>query len=227
MAQGIRSRSKSNILVFNISVLVLIMIAVFFLVVKRSDQARETVPLYNEKDLSGWEFQLKDPAVSPVTVFTSEEGMIRISGDPFGYMRTMAEYSNYELNLEWRWPKEAGNSGVFVHVSGENKIWPKCIECQLHAGDAGDFIMMGGTTIAEMTDPSEIRVPKYRESSENPVGQWNQYRILCKPDSIILYVNGILQNIGTRPGISSGSIGLQSEGAPIEFRNLQLKELED
>ena len=44
------------------------------------------VSLFNGKDLKNWKFCLKDPAVDPATVFTVKDGVIHISGDPFGYM---------------------------------------------------------------------------------------------------------------------------------------------
>ena len=95
------------------------------------------VKLFNGKDLSNWVFHLKDPAVDPSTVFTVRNGVINISGDPFGYMRTRDAYSDYRLHVEWRYPGELSNSGVFVHSQTPDTIWLKCFECQLHAGDAG------------------------------------------------------------------------------------------
>ena len=104
----------------------------------------QVVTLFNGKDLSNWEFKLKDPEVQPNEVFKVQNGVIRIKGDPFGYMRTRDSYSEYKLHVEWRWPEEATNSGVFVHAQLPDSIWLKCIECQLKAGSAGDFVCMNG-----------------------------------------------------------------------------------
>ena len=87
--------------------------------------------LFNGKDLNNWVFHLKDPAVDPATVFTVQNGVIHITGNPFGYMRTKETYSDYKLHVEWRWPSEATNSGVFIHAQQPDTIWLKCIECQL------------------------------------------------------------------------------------------------
>ncbi len=84
-----------------------------------------------EKILSNWVFHLKDQDIDPATVFTVQNGVIHITGDPFGYMRTKEIYSDYKLHVEWRWPAEATNSGVFVHGQEPDAIWLKCIECQL------------------------------------------------------------------------------------------------
>ncbi len=85
-----------------------------------------------------------------------KDGVIHISGDPFGYMRTKEIYSDYKLHVEWRWPDEATNSGVFVHAATPDAIWLKCIECQLKAGSAGDFVCMSGADMTEHKDKSAV-----------------------------------------------------------------------
>ncbi len=181
--------------------------------------------LFNGKDLSNWVFFLKDPAVDPSSVFSVHDGLIRISGNPFGYMRTKASYSDYKLHVEWRWPAEATNSGVFVNATGPDAIWPKCIECQLKAGNAGDFVCMNGADMDQRTDKSQVIVNKLAPSSEKPTGEWNTMEVVCNGNSIEVYVNGVLQNRGTNVSVSRGSICLQSEGKDIEFRNVYLTSL--
>lgn len=185
----------------------------------------ETVQLFNGKDLSGWTFFLKDQSVDPATVFTVKEGVINISGSPFGYMRTTEKYSDYKLHVEWRWPAEATNSGVFVHGQEPDAIWLKCIECQLMAGNAGDFVCMSGADMNERTDKKNVVVKKKAESSEKPVGEWNTMEVTCKGRIVEVVVNGVLQNKGTNVNISSGSICLQSEGKDIQFRNVYITKL--
>jgi Domain of Unknown Function (DUF1080). len=51
-------------------------------------------------------------------------------------MYTKEKYSNFILDVEWRYPVEATNSGIFLFVQDGEKLWPNAIECQLHAGDA-------------------------------------------------------------------------------------------
>jgi hypothetical protein len=180
------------------------------------------IQLFNGKDLSNWTFYLKDPAVDPARVFTVQNGVIHITGDPFGYMKTKETYSDYTLHVEWRWPSEATNSGVFVHAQKHDTIWVKCIECQLKAGNAGDFVCMPGGDMKEHIDKSAWSVKKMSESSEKAVGEWNTMEVTCKGNTIEVYVNGVLQNKGTEVNVTSGSICLQSEGKDIEFRNVYL-----
>lgn len=194
--------------------------------VKKSKKAKkDTVQLFNGKDLSNWVFKLRDPAVDPATVFTVQDGTIHISGNPFGYMRTKETYSNYRLHVEWRWPVEATNSGVFVNAQEPDAIWLKCIECQLKAGSAGDFVLMNGADMKERTDKTKTSIKKLEESSEKPAGQWNTMEVTCKGNTIAVFVNGVLQNKGTDVSVSEGSICLQSEGKEVEFRNVFLTRL--
>lgn len=185
----------------------------------------EMIKLFNGSDLSNWTFFLKDQTVDPQKVFTVKDGVINIKGDPFGYMRTKEKYSEYRLHVEWRWPVEATNSGVFVHGQEPDAIWLKCIECQLMAGNAGDFVCMNGADMDEHTDKSKWVVPKLGASSEKQTGEWNTMEVNCKGNTIEVYVNGIMQNKGTNVNLSSGFICLQSEGKDIQFRNIFLTPL--
>jgi hypothetical protein len=151
-----------------------------------------------------------------------KKGVIHITGDPFGYMRTREAYSDYTLHLEWRWPVEATNSGVFIHAQAPDGIWPRCIECQLMAGNAGDFVCMAGADMAERTDKNSIVVKKKVDSNEKALGEWNTMEVTCQGNTLVVYVNGILQNQATGTNLSGGSICLQSEGKAIEFRNVYL-----
>jgi len=182
----------------------------------------ENIQLFNGKDLSNWTFYLKDKTVNPAGVFSVRDGVIHITGSPFGYMRTLETYSDYKLHLEWRWPVEATNSGVFIHSQTPDTIWLKTIECQLAAGNAGDFICMRGTDMNERKDKSTIVIKKMNPSPEKTVGEWNTMEVICKLNTIEVYVNGILQNKGTGLNVSNGYICLQSEGKDIQFRNVFL-----
>src|SRR5437016_206332 len=97
------------------------------------------IKLFNGKDLNGWKVFL-DPKkeADPNKIFTVEDGVIRCEGSVNGYIRTEKEFGDFVLRVQWRWgekgPKKgARNSGVFVFVSGEDKIWPKGVEAQLMA----------------------------------------------------------------------------------------------
>jgi hypothetical protein len=192
------------------------------------------IELFNGKDLDNWTIYVDSEDGEPKDLFYVEDGILNSPGDPFGYIRTKESYSNYKLHLEWRWVEEASNSGVLLHVQGKDMIWPHCIEAQLWFDRAGDFVLMGkgaGVTVKDSTymiTSEENRygvIPKFEESSENPTGEWNSYDITVKDGDIELLVNGVLQNKGSNLTLSEGNILLQSEGAPLQFRNIYLQPL--
>jgi len=184
------------------------------------------IMLWNGEDFTGWKLFIPDKDIDINDIWSVRNGVIYCTGKPNGYMRTEAKYENYYLHLEWRWPETPANSGVSLHTSGPDKLWPRAIECQLQAGNAGDLVLIGGTGITvdgdnkQNTERPFVIIPKKAKSSEKPAGQWNTYDIYCDSDTIRCYVNGVLQNEGTAVTDTSGWICLQSEGGPVEFRKI-------
>ena len=191
---------------------------------KSNNPGSKGVKLIKGKNLKNWVFYLRDHSVDPSTVFTLQDGVLHVSGNPFGYMRTKDTYSDYKLHVEWRWPVEATNSGVWVHAQLPDTIWITGIECQLQAGNAGDFACVGETDMKERIDKTRKgrMIKKMAESSEKPVGEWNTMDVICKGNTIEVTVNGVLQNKGSELSVTKGHICLQSEGKEIEFRNIIL-----
>lgn len=191
--------------------------------------------LFNGKDLDGWirfipNDKLDDQKKWAVDkVWSVREGVIRCEGLPNGYIRTTESYANYKLHLEWRWPGKPTNSGVLLHSTGIDNIWPKCIEAQLMHENAGDFWLLNHSTInvdGQQIGPKPFaNAKKKHPSNEKPVGDWNSYDIVCDGGKVTLFVNGLLQNEGTKANPSYGPTCLQSEGSPIEFRNIYLEPL--
>lgn len=190
----------------------------------------EKMELFNGKNLDNWTIFVPD-SVNGSDVFWVENGMLRVSGIPDGYIRTKEEFSSYELQVEWRWLSEPVNSGVLLHTTGEDRLWPNCLEAQLQAGNAGDFVLIGegvGITVSDSAylidqeGPGYAVVAKMNESSENEAGEWNLYDIRVRGDKVELKVNGVLQNSGTAITKTGGSICIQSEGGPMEFRKITL-----
>jgi len=192
------------------------------------------VILFSGADLENWNIFVSTPEVAPGDLFWVEDGVIKTPGKPHGYIHTKEKYSNYKLHVEWRWTGEPSNSGVLIHTQGKDMIWPLCTECQLKSGNAGDIVCIGkgsGLTIKDSTylvtseEKRFIVIPKYEESSELAPGEWNSYDITTQDGNIEVSVNGVLQNTGSAMTLTEGTIGLQSEGSPMEFRNIYLKPL--
>lgn len=192
-----------------------------------SEEAAEgKVVLFNGKDLSNWDAVLADANVGKDDVWSVKDGVLHCKGRPNGYIRTKDEYENYELHVEWRWPERGGNNGVLVHTTTPAAlgIWPKSIEVQLASGSAGDFWIIG--TDIEVENKAERRMGrrhlKLVDGAEKPLGEWNTTDITCKGDEVIVKVNGTLVNHATKVSQTKGAVTLQSEGTPIEFRNIYL-----
>lgn len=195
----------------------------------------EWIPLFNGKDLTGWDTFIDPRAgdVKPEDIWQVKDGVIICDGRVNGYIITQKEYANYVLRLQWRWGEKVHrgrNSGVFVHVVGPNRIWPKGIEAQLMSGHAGDFWLVGGATLKIDPSRQDPRIPRHyfrmKDNVEKPIGEWNQYEIICKGDTVRLIINGELVNEGTEANPNKGKILLQSEGAEIHFRDIKLRLLD-
>lgn len=201
-------------------------------------QTAEPVQLFNGKDLSGWTHYLWDPqakaqdTTTPVSaVWTVQDGILICRGKPTGYIRTLREYENYKLAVEWRWPEGTtrGNNGVLIHTTTPNALgqWPKSLEVQLAFGNAGDFWVIG--TTLELPNP-EGRINGRRhlnltDDSEKPAGEWNRMEIVAKGDEVTVHVNGVLVNQASKLSQTRGAISLQSEGAEAHFRSVVLTPL--
>lgn len=193
----------------------------------------EWVPLFNGKDFTGWR-KFVDPksGVDPDRIWQVQNGMIRCEGSVNGYLITEKEYGDFVLRLQWRWGDKVThqrNSGVFVWVTGPDKIWPRAVEAQLFSGHAGDIWLVDGFKLDVDPARRDPKNPRHyfrlKDHVERPIGEWNQYEITCKGDTLRLVINGQLVNEGRNAERTRGKILLQSEGAEIFFRDIQLKHL--
>ena len=180
---------------------------------------RET-KLFNGKDLTGWTFHVQaDSTATAEDVFGVKDGVITIAGQPFGYMITEQSFADYKLHLEWRWPGEPTNSGIFLHAEPIDAVWPRCAEVNLMNGRAGDMIASGGSAFEELTEGRWLRSTK--DSAEKPAGEWNTAEIVCQGNFIQVCINDVLMN-EAHFDRSEGPIALQSEGGPLEIRNIYI-----
>ncbi len=181
------------------------------------------VYLFNGENLDGWKTVLRDDpdAITGPSTFSAKDGVIYITGTPFGYIRTEKVFSNYKLHLEWRWAgEESADGGVFHFLQGADKVWPQGIQFQMTSKDMG--FLMGGIPIEGVEGPSFYRKARLvEESPEKPLGEWNDLDFECKEGVVKAWLNGVLVN-EAKCQASEGYIGIQSEGGPIEFRNIYL-----
>ena len=200
-------------------------------------QAGEPTQLFDGKTLDGWQSYLVEPGVELADVWSVKDGIMVCKGKPLGYLYTQKTFTNYRLIVEWRWApgKKPGNSGVLLRITGEHKFLPNCVEAQLQSGSAGDIWAFAGATCKG--SPARTRQVKGNKqlgdfsgiskikANENKAGEWNRYEITIEGEVLSLIVNGEQVNVASGLAVGAGQIGLQSEGAEIHFRKVELTPL--
>ena len=185
----------------------------------------EPIALFDGESLDGWVGVASGGEVAAASFWSvTDEGNLRTKGQPAGYLRTVGTYESFRLTLEWRFTERPGNGGVLLRRIGADKVWPRSIEAQLMSRNAGDIWNIDKfrmTTDARRA--SGRRTKKFAPSSENAVGEWNQYEIWLDGSDLRLTVNDVVQNSATDCEVLPGNICLQSEGVPMEFRRIELR----
>jgi len=180
-------------------------------------------------------------------------GMIHCTGKPMGVIRTEKVYTNFELVAQWRHLQSGGNSGIFVWATtesiaklteGKGGPYPSGIEVQVldhgykeqyektHKKKAdwfttnGDVFPVGSTRMKPFApvSPDGSRSFPSKNLSKG-VGEWNHYYVRCINGEIRLWVNGEEVSGGNRIEPASGYLCLESEGAPVDFREIRIREL--
>lgn len=200
-----------------------ILFAVLFLLTVLPSFAQKKPSYFTASDSKNWFYVLNDKKLDPTTVFPMKDGVLSVTGESSGYLRTKKKYSNFTLNVDWRWTKVLANSGVLVYIQQKDTVWPVCYQVQQKANAAGDIICMNGLWAKECKDSVKFTIPKLVASNEKPLGEWNSMKIICKNKTMKVWVNGVLQNNISGLTAWNGYIGFQNEGKPMEFRNLSIK----
>lgn len=195
------------------------------------------VPMFNPNDLKGW----VNANCAPET-WSIKDGVISCTGKPTGALRTERQYENFILEAEWRHLSDAGNSGIFVWgtpISSPGVPFLRGIEVQvldhgyMKKADPkkpkwftthGDVFPIHGATMKPHGESNGKRsFPSEDRSKPSP--QWNHYRIEGRDGRLTLAVNGKVVSGGDDCNYRKGYLALESEGAPVEFRNVRIKEL--
>lgn len=194
-------------------------------------------PMFNDNDLQGW----VNANCAPET-WSIRDGVISCTGFPTGALRTEKQYENFILEAEWRHLQDAGNSGIFVWgtpISSPGVPFLRGIEVQIldhgymKKADPnkpkwftthGDVFPIHGATMDPHGETNGKRsFPSEDRSKPSP--QWNHYRIEGNNGRLTLAVNGKVVSGGDNCNYRKGYLALESEGAPVEFRNVRIKEL--
>lgn len=186
----------------------------------------------------------------PDTWKWKEDGSLYCKGLPIGVARTVKQYTNFELVVQWKFLKSAGNSGVFVWAAEKplfalqrNRL-PHGIEVQvLDHGYTEEYEKSSGkkatwfTTNGDVFPVGSAKMKPFppvssdgsrsfpRKNLSKGVNEWNHYYVRAINGEIRLWVNGEEVSGGNGIEPRSGYLCLESEGAPIEFKNIRIREL--
>ncbi len=160
--------------------------------------------------------------------YLTRNGEIGCTGIPNGFLRSRKTYRNYVFRAEWRFQKgytpraeEDGwpNAGFFIHAGETVKGWPKSLEVQGHFGEVGSvFGVRGG----KITGAKRGVIVK---EGRPPFGDWDKYEVTSMDGKVTVRLNGAVVNEGVNASPAEGNICLQSEGWPLFYRKIEIKEL--
>ena len=183
--------------------------------------------------------------------WTWKDGAVHCTGKPVGVTRSQKPVTNFELVAQWKHLRSAGNSGIFVWATEEaltglkpNSLPPGGIEVQVldlgyteqyekSSGKKadwftthGDVFPVGKSTMTAFppTAPGGKRSFPRKNLSKG-INEWNHYYIRAINGEVRLWVNGEEVSGGTNCEPRTGYLCLESEGSPVEFKELRIREL--
>jgi len=196
------------------------------------------VPMFNGRDLSGWQGLVGNPItrakMSPEelknkqveadararTTWSVRDGSIVFNGKGDN-LCSIKDYGDFEMLVDWRITKD-GDSGIYLRGSPQVQIWdPARIDVGAQVGSGGLY--------NNQKNPKDPLV-----FADNPVGEWNTFRIMMVGERVTVFLNGIkvvdnvvLENYWDRkqPIFPKGALELQAHGTDLTFRDIYVREI--
>ena len=192
------------------------------------------VQLFNGTDLSGWKGLVEDPekraAMTPEELaekqkaadeemratWTVKDGVLNFSGVGHS-LCTDRDYQDIDMLVDWKISPK-GDSGIYLRGAPQVQIWDPAMWPQ---GSGGLY-----NNEKNPADPSV--------KADNPIGEWNRFRIIMVGEKVTVYLNNVLvvdnvtlENYWNRaiPIYDSGQIELQNHGDPVSFKNVFVREI--
>jgi len=198
------------------------------------------VSIFNGKDLAGWQGLVENPVarakMKPAELAKKQEeanrkmmenwsvrdGCIWFNGAGDN-LCTIKQYSDFEMLVDWKITKK-GDSGIYLRGSPQVQIWDTSrVEVGAQVGSGGLY-------------NNQKHPGKPLQVADNPIGDWNSFRIIMIGDKVSVWLNGILvvddvvlENYWDRsiPIFPSGPIELQAHGTDLGFRDIYVREINE
>lgn len=173
------------------------------------------------------------------------------TGNPVGVIRSAKTYRNFELVARWRHLQAGGNSGIFLWATEKSfadlppgKLPRGGIEVQVldhgyseqyekQTGKKGDWFTTNGDVFPvgdsamkpfpPLSPDGSRSFPRKNLSRGTP--EWNHYYVRAIEGEVRLWVNGEEVSGGSDAEPREGYLCLESEGAPVEFEGIRIREL--
>jgi hypothetical protein len=187
------------------------------------------VPLFNEKNLSGW--------IGDKKGYAAEDGNIVIHPERgSGNLYTEKQYNDFVLRFEFKLTPGA-NNGLGIRAPLEGNAAYAGMELQILDNTAGKY---------KDLEPYQYHGSIYgvvpaKRGHLKPVGEWNGQEVIADGRHITVKLNGVVivdadideastpQTMDGKdhPGLKrkTGHIGFLGHGSRVEFRNIRIKEL--
>jgi hypothetical protein len=179
------------------------------------------VPLFNGKDLAGWEGDAK--------LWTVQDGVLVGKSPGINYndfLATAKTYGDFILRLEVRLVDEKGNSGVQFR----SKRVPDSHEVSGYQADIAPGAWGNLYDESRRNKNLVAAKPEDVKKALRP-GDWNQYEVTAIGDKITMSLNGVktVEYTETDKDISrTGIIATQIHGGgpmEVQFKNIRIKEI--
>jgi hypothetical protein len=219
-----------------------------------ADEPSATPKAFLDGTGPGWRALAEDDFVKvncDATTWTWKDGIVHCTGRPVGVTRTRKPLTNFELVAQWRHLRSGGNSGFFVWASEKSleDLRPGTlprggIEVQVldhgykeqfekRSGKKADWFTTNGDVFPVGTSKMTPFPPLSpngsrsfpRKNLSKGVGEWNHYYVRAINGEVRLWVNGEEVSGGNNCEPRTGYLCLESEGSPVEFRELRIREL--
>jgi hypothetical protein len=206
-------------------------------------------PLFNGKDLSGWQGEIqidKRRKMTPEQIETAQkasnektlphwkvENGVLVNDGQGGNLATIKDYRNIELYVDWQ-IEPKGDSGIYLRGEPQVQIWDSdSLNPERYKLELGK----GSGALWNNANPKD-KVPS--KKADRPPGEWNTFHIVMTGDKVTVRLNGelvvdnvALENIWEKgkPLPETGPILLQAHPkqdntyGKIRFKNIYVKEL--
>ena len=196
--------------------------------------------MFNGRDLTGWQGLVENPLVrarmrsvdlermqAEVNVmlpanWSVRDGCIWFNGKGDNLCSTV-EYGDFELLVDWKITKN-GDSGIYLRGTPQVQIW------DTSRTDVGAQVGSGGLYNNQVHPSKPLKV------ADNPVGEWNTFRIIMIGEKVTVWLNGelVVDNVTMEnfwdpkiPIFPKGPVELQAHGTDLAFREIYIREISE